>query len=86
MLKLVDFCQNAGYDTEMMEKMMKNYTAIPLEDLNAVRAAVHENMPEFKIRTFFLGPRNRRQRQTTRSNAYAAKIAVYSDRMLMGYL
>lgn len=68
---------------------MKNYTVIPLSDLNAVRAAANRSKPPgYRIRTFFLGPRSRvqRQRQTTRDNAIAAKIAIYAGRTLVGYV
>jgi len=66
---------------------MKNYTTIALSDLNAIRSNLIKQKPqEWKMRTFYLGPRLKNQRQTTRSNAVAAKIAIYVDRNLMGYV
>ncbi len=66
---------------------MRNYTVIPLSDLNAVRAMTHRYKPPgYRIRTFFLGPRLRDQRQTVRENAVAAKIAIYAGRRLMSYV
>ena len=67
--------------------MRKNYTTISLSDLNALRATAHRYKPPgYRIRTFFLGPRLRDQRQTTRDNAVAAKLAIYSGRKLVSYI
>lgn len=66
---------------------MRNYTVIPLSDLSVVRAMAHRYKPPgYRLRTFFLGPRRKDQRQTTRDNATAAKIAVYAGRKLVSYV
>ena len=62
------------------------YTEVPLDALADVRRALRANLPPgMKLRTFYLGPRGRRARQTTRANAIAAKIAVYYGRSLSHY-
>ena len=65
------------------------YTKIELNELDSVRkmirAAIALNYintgEKYTIRTFYLGPRKRRrgsyQATTNKSDAYAAKIAVY---------
>jgi hypothetical protein len=67
------------------------YTAIPLDDLANVRRSIHATKPPgYRIRTFYLGPRGKtygmQQRQTTRANAIAAKIAVYAGHRLVSYI
>jgi hypothetical protein len=63
------------------------YTAIPLDDLANVRRTIHATKPPgYRIRTFYLGPRLPRQRQTERANAIAAKIAIYAGRRLVSYV
>lgn len=68
-------------------KAYLKYTPIPLEALAGVRRGVRAELPPgYRIRTFYLGPRLLRQRQTGRANAIAAKIAVYYGRSLAHYL
>lgn len=65
------------------------YIQIPLEKLDVVRLQTRTDLKalekrtgkRYSIRTFYLGPRkvygSRRQGTTNKSDAYAAKIAIY---------
>ena len=65
------------------------YIQIPLARLDAVRLQTRADLKDlekrtgkrYSIRTFYLGPRKvyntRRQGTTNKSDAYAAKIAIY---------
>ena len=70
-------------------KVVKPYTAVPLEKLDYIRLELRaklkrletETGERYKIRTFYLGPRkkarNSRPASTLKSAAYAAKIGIY---------
>jgi hypothetical protein len=66
------------------------YIAIPLEKLEVVRLQTRASLKDlekrtnkqYKIRTFYLGPRKiradgGRQGTTNKTDAYAAKLAIY---------
>ena len=65
-------------------KVVKPYTAVPLEKLDCIRLELRaklkrletETGDRYKIRTFYLGPR-KKARSTLKSAAYAAKIGIY---------
>lgn len=66
-----------------------NYTKIPLEKLDEVRAALHAELKEltaatgqrYDIRTFYFGMRSGSNRQyTLKRHATAAKIGVYESK------
>jgi hypothetical protein len=69
-----------------MATYSKAYTPIPLEKLDYIRAELHTKLKQlsrstgerYAIRTFYLGPRATRQRNTTRADATVAKIAIYT--------
>ena len=70
-------------------KVVKPYTAVPLEKLDCIRLELRaklkrletETGERYKIRTFYLGPRKKqrgsRPATTLKSVAYAAKIGIY---------
>ena len=71
-------------------KVVKPYTAVPLDELDYIRLELRaklkrletETGERYKIRTFYLGPRKTtraysRAASTLKSAAYAAKIGIY---------
>jgi len=77
--------------------MARNYKLIPLEKLEFTRLFLRAQLKDlesatgrrYSVRTFYLGPRKvyggRRQGTTNKSDAYAAKLAVYQDNDRYGY-
>lgn len=61
------------------------YTKIPLDQLDYIRLELRSKLKRleqstgerYSIRTFYLGPRATRQRNTNKADAYAAKIGIY---------
>jgi hypothetical protein len=68
-----------------MARVTKAYTQIPMEKLDYIRSELNSKLrklgastgEKYSIRTFYLGPRGYRGRNTTRTDAYAAKIGIY---------
>lgn len=64
------------------------YIKIPLDKLDVVRLQTRASLKQleqrngkrYTIRTFYLGPRKKRQGTTNKTDAYAAKIAIYEIR------
>lgn len=69
----------------MFEPM--SYTKIPLDQLDYIRLELRAKLKRleqstgerYTIRTFYLGPRATRQRNTNKADAYAAKIGIYKQ-------
>jgi len=71
--------------------MAMAYNLIPLDKLDSARLVLRAHLKEreaatgyrYSIRTFYLGPRKvyggRRQGTTNKSDAYAAKLAIYDQ-------
>jgi hypothetical protein len=63
----------------------KSFTKIPLEQLDYIRLTLRAELKQletttgekYAIRTFYLGPRPYRSRNTVKSAATAAKLGVY---------
>jgi hypothetical protein len=64
----------------------KAYTQIPMEKLDFIRRELNSKLrklefstgEKYSIRTFYLGPRGYRDRNTLKSRATAAKIGIYT--------
>lgn len=62
-----------------------SYTKIPLDQLDYIRLELRAKLKKlelstgerYSIRTFYLGPRATRQRNTNKADANAAKIGIY---------
>ena len=62
-----------------------SYTKIPLDQLDYIRLELRAKLKRlesvsgerYAIRTFYLGPRATRQRNTNKADANAAKIGIY---------
>jgi len=69
-----------------MATYSKAYTPIPLEKLDYIRSELHTKLKQlsrftgqkYAIRTFYLGARPYRARNTTRADATSAKIGIYT--------
>jgi hypothetical protein len=69
------------YYSSMLQRKVE-YTVVPLDLLDEVRAKLHEKLAvyggEYTIRTFYAGPRHDRSHaQTLKSDAKFAKIGIY---------
>lgn len=74
--------------------MNTSYTKIPLEQLDLVRTTLRAHLKSrteatgrrYKIRTFYFGKRSGSNRQyTLKSDATAAKVAIYEQNPRSGY-
>jgi len=69
-----------------MVKVDKSFSKIPLIELDYIRLRVRAELKKleastgekYAIRTFYLGPRGYRDRNTLKSRATAAKIGIYT--------
>lgn len=80
MTNLVAKVSTRAYYSNMLHKMVE-YTVIPMEELDFTRKMLHEtlkkNNVQYKLRTFFNGPRRKWNNTTNKSDARFAKIAIY---------
>lgn len=71
-----------GYYSNQLHKMVQ-YTVIPMDKLDFARAELHKSLKKnninYKLRTFYSGPRQYNNATTNKSDAKFAKIAIYTE-------
>ena len=72
-----------GYYSNQLHKMVQ-YTVIPMDKLDFTREFLHESLKKaninYKLRTFYSGPRRLYNATTNKSDAKFAKIAIYTKK------
>ena len=69
-----------AYFSNQLHQMVE-YTVIPMDKLDFARAELHKSLKknniQYKLRTFYSGPRREYNATTNKSDAKFAKIAIY---------
>lgn len=72
-----------GYYSNQLHKMVQ-YTVIPMDKLDFTRELLHKSLKKnninYKLRTFYSGPRKFYNATTNKSDAKFAKIAIYTKK------
>ena len=83
MTNLVTSVSTRAYFSNQLHKMVQ-YTVVPMDKLDFARNLLHESLKskniQYKLRTFYSGPRRGWNATTNKEHARFAKIAIYTKK------